>query len=126
MVCAGSDVAGLQTTAVKNGNEWVISGTKKWITNGTFADYFSTGCRTEGGGGYTTILIPRDNGDTVNTKAIKTSYSATAGTAYVTFDKVRVPVANTLGEEGKGMSVILSNFVSRIDVLDNWTGGWVF
>jgi alkylation response protein AidB-like acyl-CoA dehydrogenase len=44
---AGSDVAGLQTTAVRDGDDWVISGTKKWITNGTFADYFSTGCRTE-------------------------------------------------------------------------------
>jgi alkylation response protein AidB-like acyl-CoA dehydrogenase len=44
---SGSDVAGLQTTAVRDGDEWVISGTKKWITNGTFADYFSTGCRTE-------------------------------------------------------------------------------
>jgi alkylation response protein AidB-like acyl-CoA dehydrogenase len=43
----GSDVAGLQTTAVRDGDEWVISGTKKWITNGVFADYFSTGCRTE-------------------------------------------------------------------------------
>jgi alkylation response protein AidB-like acyl-CoA dehydrogenase len=60
-------------------------------------------------GGYTTILIPRSEG--VSTKAIKTSYSATAGTAYVTFDKVRVPVANTLGKIGQGMPVILSNFV---------------
>jgi len=54
------------------------------------------------------IFIPR--GDGVETKPIKTSYSAVAGTAYVTFDKVRVPIANTLGEEGNGMSVILSNF----------------
>lgn len=54
------------------------------------------------------IFIPR--GDGVETKPIKTSYSAVAGTAYVTFDKVRVPIANTLGKEGNGMSVILSNF----------------
>jgi len=58
--------------------------------------------------GFTMIFIPR--GDGVETKPIKTSYSAVAGTAYVTFDKVRVPIANTLGEEGNGMSVILSNF----------------
>jgi alkylation response protein AidB-like acyl-CoA dehydrogenase len=57
-------------------------------------------------------LIPRGEG--VETKAIKTSYSATAGTAYVTFDNVRVPVSNTLGEVGKGMQVILSNFVSFV------------
>ncbi|KAJ3553957.1 hypothetical protein NM688_g3350 [Phlebia brevispora] len=103
---AGSDVAGLQTTAVRDGDEWVITGTKKWITNGTFADYFTVGCKTDTG--FTVILIPRS--DEVSTKAIKTAYSSTAGTAYVTFDKVRVPVANTLGQVGKGMHVILSNF----------------
>ncbi|KAF5321250.1 hypothetical protein D9619_001152 [Psilocybe cf. subviscida] len=103
---AGSDVGGLQTTAVKDGAHWVVTGTKKWITNGTFADYFTTGCKTETG--FTVILIPRGPG--VETKQIKTAYSSVAGTAYVTFDKVRVPVANTLGKEGNGMSVILSNF----------------
>ena len=103
---AGSDVSGLQTTAVREGDEWVITGTKKWITNGVFSDYFTTGCRTENG--FTVILVPRGPG--VETKIIKTAYSTVAGTAFITFDKVRVPVANTLGEIGKGMSVILSNF----------------
>ncbi|KAI0253049.1 acyl-CoA dehydrogenase [Lactifluus subvellereus] len=84
---AGSDVGGMQTYAHKDGNEWVISGTKKWITNGTFADYFTVGCKTEGG--YTVIFVPRSDG--LSTKPIKTAYSATAGTAFVTFDKVRVP-----------------------------------
>lgn len=46
----------------------------------------------------------------VETKPVKTSYSAAAGTAFITFENVRVPIGNTLGEEGKGMSVILSNF----------------
>ena len=78
----------------------------RWITNGTFADYFTVGCKTDGG--YTVILVPRC--DEVSTKPIKTAYSATAGTAFVTFDKVRVPVSNTLGKEGKGMAVILNNF----------------
>jgi len=59
-------------------------------------------------GGYTVIFVPRCDG--LSTKPIKTAYSATAGTAFVTFDKVRVPLSNTLGREGKGMSVILSNF----------------
>ena len=44
---AGSDVAGLQTTAVRDGDYWVINGTKKWITNGMFADYFTVGCKTD-------------------------------------------------------------------------------
>ena len=80
--------------------------TNRWITNGTFADYFTVGCKTEGG--YTVILVPLC--DELSTKPIKTAYSSTAGTAFVTFDKVRVPLSNTLGKEGKGMSVILSNF----------------
>ncbi|KAH9483021.1 Acyl-CoA dehydrogenase apdG [Psilocybe cubensis] len=103
---AGSDVGGLQTTAVRDGDYWIVTGTKKWITNGTFADYFTTGCKTETG--FTVILIERGPG--VETKPIKTAYSSVAGTAYVTFNKVRVPVANTLGKVGAGMSVILSNF----------------
>ncbi|KAF9057315.1 peroxisomal acyl-CoA-dehydrogenase [Panaeolus papilionaceus] len=103
---AGSDVGGLQTTAVRDGDYWVVTGTKKWITNGTFADYFTTGCRTDTG--FTVILIERGPG--VSTKQIKTAYSSVAGTAYVTFDKVRVPVSHTLGKVGAGMQVILSNF----------------
>jgi len=105
---AGSDVLGMKTTAVKSedGKHWIINGEKKWITNGHFADYFTTGCKTENG--LTVILIPRQEG--VTTKPIKTSYSSTAGTAYVTFDNVRVPVENTLGPEGGGIFVILSNF----------------
>jgi len=95
-------------TAVKSedGKEWIINGSKKWITNGTFADYFTVGCKTEDG--FTVILVERGPG--VETKQIKTSYSATAGTAYITFDNVRAPVENTLGEEGGGIFVILSNF----------------
>ncbi|KAI9000542.1 acyl-CoA dehydrogenase NM domain-like protein [Trametes punicea] len=105
---AGSDVAGLRTTAKKtpDGKFWIINGTKKWITNGTFSDYFTVGCRTDKG--LTVILVER--GDGVETKSIKTSYSTAAGTAYITFDNVKVPVENTLGPEGGGVFVILSNF----------------
>lgn len=58
--------------------------------------------------GFTVILVER--GDGVETKPVKTSYSAAAGTAFISFDNVHVPIENTLGKEGKGMSVILSNF----------------
>ncbi|KAI0925966.1 hypothetical protein AcV5_008549 [Taiwanofungus camphoratus] len=58
--------------------------------------------------GFTVVLVERGEG--VSTKPIKTSYSATAGTAFVAFDNVRVPVENTLGEEGGGIFVMLSNF----------------
>jgi alkylation response protein AidB-like acyl-CoA dehydrogenase len=58
--------------------------------------------------GLSVILIERGEG--VETEAIKTSYSAAAGTTFITFDSVKVPVENLLGEENKGLHVILSNF----------------
>jgi alkylation response protein AidB-like acyl-CoA dehydrogenase len=105
---AGSDVAGIRTTAVKSkdGKEWIINGTKKWITNGVFCDYFVTACKTEKG--LSVILIPKGEG--IVTKPIKTSYSAAAGTTFITFDDVRVPIGNLLGKENKGLQVVLSNF----------------
>ncbi|KAI5122122.1 hypothetical protein M0805_000770 [Coniferiporia weirii] len=113
---AGSDVGGMETTATlaqENGGKrhWIVNGTKKWITNGMFADFFTTACRVEKdgkNGGYVVLLIPRGEG--VATRPVKTSYSATAGTAFVTFDNVKVPLENTIGEVGDGMRVILSNF----------------
>lgn len=67
------------------------------------SDYFSVGVNT--GNGLSMLLIPRGEG--VETKLIKTSYSTAAGTAYITFDNVKVPVENLLGKEGKGIYVIL-------------------
>ncbi|KAJ3154050.1 hypothetical protein HDU86_004975 [Geranomyces michiganensis] len=109
--CAGSDVAGLRTTAKKtaDGKHYIVNGTKKWITNGAHCDYFSTAVRTgDGHGGISMLLIERSEG--LETKAIKTSYSAAAGTAYITFDNVKVPVENLLGKEGSGFLTIAHNF----------------
>ncbi|KAF9048416.1 acyl-CoA dehydrogenase [Panaeolus papilionaceus] len=104
---AGSDVAGLKCLAKKVEGGYRVTGTKKWITNGTFADYFTVGCRTEKGG-LSVLLIERGPG--VETKSIKTPYSPTAGTAYITFEDVFVPDDHLLGQENKGLQVILSNF----------------
>ncbi|KAI0134521.1 acyl-CoA dehydrogenase [Xylariales sp. AK1849] len=105
---AGSDVAGLRTTATKtpDGKHYIVNGTKKWITNGVFSDYFVTGVKTDKG--LSVLLIERGEG--VETKLIKTSYSTVAGTTYITYDNVKVPVENLIGEENKGIYVILSNF----------------
>lgn len=105
---AGSDVAGLRTTAEKtpDGKHYIIRGTKKWITNGMFSDYFVVGCKTKKG--FSVILVEKD--DTVETSLIKTSYSTAAGTTYIQFDGTKVPVGNLLGEEDKGFIVIMSNF----------------
>lgn len=101
---AGSDVAGLRTTCTKtpDGKNYVIRGTKKWITNGVFCDYFVVGCRTDKG--FSVVLVERQEG--VETSPIKTSYSPTAGTAFIEFNDVTVPVENLLGTEHKGFAVI--------------------
>lgn len=109
---AGSDVAGLTCTAKLSECEkyYIVNGTKKWITNGTFCDYFVTAVRTgdEGIFGVSMLLIERSEG--LVTKPIKTSYSAAAGTAYITYTDVKVPVENLLGEENRGFEIIMSNF----------------
>ncbi|KAJ3272708.1 hypothetical protein HDV01_005344 [Terramyces sp. JEL0728] len=100
---AGSDVAAIATTAVKtpDGKHYIVNGVKKWITNGSFSDYFSTAVLTgKGHGGISMLLIERTEG--VETKGIKTSYSSSAGTAYIIFENVKVPVENLLGKEGGG------------------------
>ncbi|KAJ3120031.1 hypothetical protein HK098_004924 [Nowakowskiella sp. JEL0407] len=108
---AGSDVAAITTTAKKSpcGKFYIVNGVKKWITNGTFCDYFSTAVRTgDGPGGISMLLIERSEG--VMTKPIKTSYAASAGTALIIFENVKVPVENLIGREGQGFQVIMYNF----------------
>ncbi|RFU29129.1 hypothetical protein B7463_g7203, partial [Scytalidium lignicola] len=105
---AGSDVAGIRATATKtaDGKHYIVNGTKKWITNGVWCDYFVTAVKTDKG--LSVLLIERGEG--VETSQIKTSYSTAAGTSFITFDNVKVPVENLLGEENKGIHVVLSNF----------------
>eukprot|EP00516_Mucochytrium_quahogii_P001769 CAMPEP_0203759814 /NCGR_PEP_ID=MMETSP0098-20131031/13055_1 /ASSEMBLY_ACC=CAM_ASM_000208 /TAXON_ID=96639 /ORGANISM=" , Strain NY0313808BC1" /LENGTH=517 /DNA_ID=CAMNT_0050653049 /DNA_START=166 /DNA_END=1719 /DNA_ORIENTATION=- len=109
---AGSDVANIRTTAVKSadGSHYIVNGTKKWITNGHDSKYFVTLCRTggEGMGGISMLLIERSEG--LETKKIKTSYSPAAGTAYVTFENVKVPAKNLIGFENAGFLHAMYNF----------------
>nr|KAJ3419343.1 hypothetical protein HK105_007067 [Polyrhizophydium stewartii] len=107
----GSDVAGIKTTATKtpDGKFYIVNGLKKWITNGVFADYFSTAVRTgDGPGGISMLLVERGPG--LETRSIKTSSSSASSTAYVTMENVKVPVENLLGREGMGFQVIMYNF----------------
>jgi alkylation response protein AidB-like acyl-CoA dehydrogenase len=83
-----------------------VTGTKKWITNGTFCDYFVTAVKTQKG--FSMLLIERQEG--LETTQIKTTYSTTAGTAFIKFDNVKVPVENLLGVEDQGFRVIMTNF----------------
>merc|ERR550537_163474 len=101
---AGSDVAALRTRAHldASGENYIVNGTKKWITGGMYSDWFVTAVRTgkAGGGGISMLLIPRS--DAVQTSVIKTKYSSAAGTAFVTYENAIVPKRNVFLAEGKG------------------------
>jgi len=110
----GSDVAGVRTTATlsADGTHYIVSGTKKWITNAVFADYFTTLVRTDpnakGSKGLSMLLIEKGPGVVV--RKIPTDYSLAAGTGLISFENVKVPVKNVLGKPGMGMMITMHNF----------------
>ena len=110
---AGSDVAGISTRAVRDGGDWVINGRKMWITNGTQADWVCLLARTSDEGGYqgmSLILVPTDTpGFSVGRKLRKMG-NHSSDTAELVLDDVRVPVSNTIGEEGRGFQMQMSQF----------------
>ncbi|KAI7858091.1 acyl-CoA dehydrogenase/oxidase [Circinella umbellata] len=107
----GSDVANLVTEAKDMGDHYLVNGEKKWITNGVFADYFTTAVRTGGPGfeGVSFLLIER-NMPGVSTRQMNCSGVWSSGTAYVTFEDVKVPKVNLIGEENQGFRYIVANF----------------
>lgn len=110
---AGSDVAGIRTRARRDGDEWVISGSKMWITNGTQADWICLLCRTSDEGGYrgmSQIIVPTDaEGFSVSRTLDKLGMRA-SDTAELSFDEVRVPVENTIGDIGRGFQQQMAQF----------------
>lgn len=107
----GSDVAALKTTAHLEGNEYVVNGSKMFITSGMRADYYSVAVRTGGPGasGVSLLLIERERADFTRTPLKKMGWWA-SDTAALHFDNVRVPAANLIGEEGRSFKVIMTNF----------------
>jgi len=111
----GSDVASLQTTAVRDGDHYVLNGSKTFITSATVADYVTCAVRTggEGAQGVSLIVVEADSpGYSVSEKLKKTGWWA-SDTAEIYFNDCRVPVDNLLGEENKGFSGIMANFESE-------------
>ena len=110
---AGSDVAGLRTTAVKDpsGKFYVVNGEKKWITNGVFCDFFTVAVRTggEGAGGISLLLLERGMKG-LETKQMKCMGVWPSGTTYITMEDVHVPVENLIGAENQGFKYIMYNF----------------
>eukprot|EP01118_Nematostelium_gracile_P015360 TRINITY_DN6140_c0_g1_i1.p1 TRINITY_DN6140_c0_g1~~TRINITY_DN6140_c0_g1_i1.p1 ORF type:complete len:520 (-),score=175.43 TRINITY_DN6140_c0_g1_i1:42-1601(-) len=109
---AGSDVANIKTTAVKtpDGKHYIVNGEKKWITGGLFADYFTVAVRTggEGMGGLSFLLVERGPG--VTTRHMDCQGGWGSGTSYITFEDVKVPVKNLIGQENQGFKYIMYNF----------------
>ncbi|HKE75636.1 MAG TPA: acyl-CoA dehydrogenase family protein [Acidimicrobiales bacterium] len=110
---AGSDVAAIRTRAVQDGDEWVINGTKLYITNGTQADWLCLLARTSDEGGYrgmSQIVVPTDApGFSVSRKLDKLG-NRSSDTAELSFVDVRVPVSNTIGEIGRGFQQQMAQF----------------
>jgi alkylation response protein AidB-like acyl-CoA dehydrogenase len=101
---AGSDVANLTCEAKlsEDGKHYIVNGEKKLITNGIWSDYFTTAVRTGGPGmsGISVLLIERADG--VSTRQMNAQGVWSSGTTYITFEDVKVPVENLLGEENQG------------------------
>ncbi|MGJ4907470.1 acyl-CoA dehydrogenase family protein [Bradyrhizobium sp. HKCCYLS2033] len=110
----GSDVANLRTRAVRDGDHYVVSGEKTFITSGMRADYITVAVRTGGPGpaGVSLLLVPGDTPGLTRTKLDKMGWWA-SDTATLHFDGCRVPAENLIGEEGQGFKLIMHNFNSE-------------
>jgi alkylation response protein AidB-like acyl-CoA dehydrogenase len=107
---AGSDVAGIKTTAVRDGDEWVINGSKIFITNGHRADYIVLVTKTDkeaGYDGFTLFLVDMDLPGVIREKRLQKLGMHASDTALLAFDDVRVPHGSVLGEVGKGFYHIM-------------------
>jgi butyryl-CoA dehydrogenase len=103
---AGSDLAGgVRTSAVKEGDSWIIDGTKAWITNPRYAPLVVTLCRTnkqEGTHGFSMIVVESETGGLSFHTPEKKMGLKGSPTQMISYDEVRVPLGNLLGEEGRG------------------------
>ncbi len=114
---AGSDVASLKTRARRDGDDYVISGSKMWITNGTQADWICLLCNTSDGPVHknkSLIIVPLRQGGKrtpgVEVQKIKKFGMWCSDTAQIFFDEVRVPARNRIGEEGMGFIYQMKQF----------------
>ncbi|MEU6379737.1 acyl-CoA dehydrogenase [Streptomyces sp. NPDC046909] len=107
---SGSDAASLRTKAVRDGEDWVITGTKAWITHGGIADFYTVMARTgeDGARGITAFLVPGDAPGLSGAVPEKKMGMKGSPTAQVHLDGVRVPDDRRIGEEGQGFAIALS------------------
>ena len=108
----GSDVAGMRTTAVKSGDKYIINGSKTFITNGIYADYYIVAAKTSpelGNKGISIFLVDTNLKGVSATKLNKLGWRA-SDTAEIAFDNVEISADNLMGEEGKGFPYIMQHF----------------
>ena len=108
----GSDVAGMRTTAVIKGDKYVINGSKTFITNGVYADYYVIAAKTNpdlGNKGISIFLLDTNLPGISATKLDKLGWRA-SDTAEIAFDNVEIPLENLMGEAGKGFPLIMQHF----------------
>ena len=106
---AGSDVSGMRTTAVRRGDKYVINGSKCFITNGGYADWFTVYAKTDkdaGHRGISCFLVPKDDTVTVDKKEDKMGQRA-SNTATITFNETEIPADHLIGEENKGFKIAM-------------------
>ncbi|WP_137726142.1 acyl-CoA dehydrogenase family protein [Prescottella subtropica] len=137
---AGSDLQGLKTTAVRDGDHWVINGQKTFITNGIHSDLVIIVCRTDpnaGSKGFSLIVVERDTPGFSRGRKLHKVGLAAQDTAELVFDNVRVPAANLLGTEGHGFTHLMNNLplerlsiglsaVASARAAYEWTKNYVF
>jgi acyl-CoA dehydrogenase len=107
---AGSDVSGIQTTATRHGDEYVINGSKMFITNAGHAAWlvvFASTDRSKGHRGLSAFVVPTDLDGVVIERHLDKMGQRATDTSAVAFQDVRVPVENRLGEEGEGFKVAM-------------------
>ena len=106
---AGSDVAGMKTRAVKKGDKYVLNGSKCFITNGQYADWFTVYAKTDpeaGSKGISAFVVDKEDGVTIDKKEDKMGQRA-SNTATVSFNDVEVPAENLIGEENRGFKLAM-------------------
>lgn len=109
---AGSDVGNIRTTAVRQGDHYIINGQKTFITNGVYGDFVTLACKTKPDAGYAGIsLIVVDQGAPgFTTRKLKKVGWRSSDTGELFFENVKVPVSNLVGEENQGFYYIMESF----------------
>lgn len=108
----GSDVGGMRTTAVKEGDHYVINGSKTFITNGVYSDYLIIAAKTApelGNKGISIFVLDREMEGISATKLDKLGWRA-SDTGEIAFDNVKIPAGNLMGEENQGFPYIMQHF----------------